>query len=42
MSLSPDLGWEERGLWQQRGTTVLRRRSSRWAFFLFVYILHKK
>lgn len=33
---------EERGLWQQRGTAVLRRHSSRWAFFLFMYILHKK
>lgn len=29
MSLSPDLGREERGLWQQRGTAILSRRRPR-------------
>ncbi len=42
MSLSPDLGREERASWQPKGITSLSRHRSRWAFFLFVYILHKK
>ena len=34
--------WEERASRQPKGITLLSRHSSRWAFFLFVYILHKK
>lgn len=33
---------EERASWQPKGITSLSRHRSRWAFFLFVYILHKK
>lgn len=33
MSLSPDLGREERASWQPKGITSLSRHRSRWAFF---------
>ncbi len=33
---------EERASWQPKGITSLSRHRSRWAFFLFMYILHKK
>ena len=33
---------EERASRQPKGITSLSRHSSRWAFFLFVYILYKK
>ena len=43
MSLSPDLGREERGLWQHRGITVLRCRRPRWAFFfLCIFCIKNK
>lgn len=43
MSLSPYLGREERGLWQQKGLTSLSRHKSRWAFFfLCIFCIKNK